>query len=879
MMRITLALPSPYVGLRPFDEADALLFFGRDAHVRDLLARMRRQQRFVAVLGASGTGKSSLVRAGLVPALRSGALRTLDGASASGGSIDRWNACVFTPGEAPLTQLARALARDPRWVDSNDPAAAEASLAAALATSPLALANLYRQKAALFANEALLLVVDQFEEIFRFRQVHVDEADSFVKLLLRSAGEALPIYVVTTMRSDFLGQAVGIRGLAEAINDGMYLVPRPSFESVRSAICSPLGLVGGAIDPTLANRLLNMLSSDDELPVLQHAMLRMWNRARAEGRAEIQEADFAAVCGRAAEPGRAPAPGAKSAPDLALAIDHHADAILASLPQGAREIAPRVFLSLAERRGGRDVRRPQTLADVVAQAGARRRDDVVAVIDAFRARGAGFLQPGPTAELSDGITLDISHESLIRQWRRFQTWLRDDETDVSGLREWHLRALRHAQDGAGLLSASDGERVARWRQRVFDGRDPVRWIARHIDTDSSIDAAGVVAYLDDSLATLAAAARRRRAVWRMRVIAVLVMPIVAWLAIPLFGGPAPPRHLVFAVATSQGADADYARQMAAACARVGIAVEIQAAGDDELLAARMASPAAGADLAFVSAGRFEAESTPDLETLGNMYLKPVWIFYRRDLQVRTLADLRGRRVGVGGKAFESSSIARRLLELNGVEPDSLVLRTDDAVTRTTQLLRGEIDVLFMQGDVESPLVQYLLRTPGIALFNDRKAHFHASRVPDLTQVTLPAGIVDGDLPAEDSNLLASTMALVARAGLHPAVVTVLLGEAESVFKGKGLLHEAGTFPNHRASTSSELPLAPAAADYYRSGAPQLQRWFPFWLATLLPQLLPALLVVIVLFIPLLVLAPRLHDAALWVAARSRGRPSAAARAG
>lgn len=178
MKRITLALPAPYVGLRHFTEKEALLFFGRDGHVRDLLAKLQGRQRFIAVLGASGSGKSSLVRAGLVPALHRGAL-------ASAGHS--WRVCIFEPGGAPLGNLAHRLSEDERWVDGGDREASESSLGATLTTSPLALTDLYRQRSDRLAGEALLLVVDQFEEIFRYRQKHPDEAEAFIKLLLRSA--------------------------------------------------------------------------------------------------------------------------------------------------------------------------------------------------------------------------------------------------------------------------------------------------------------------------------------------------------------------------------------------------------------------------------------------------------------------------------------------------------------------------------------------------------------------------------------------------------------------------------------------------------------------------------------------------------------------
>ena len=165
MKRITLALPAPYVGLRPFTEKETLLFFGRDAHVRELLTKLEARQRFTAVLGASGTGKSSLVRAGLVPALHRGAL-------ASAGYS--WNVCIFKPGDAPLSSLAHALTEDERWIDNEERATSISSLSSLLSVSELALSNLYEQKSAAFGSQALLLVVDQFEEIFRYRQAAIE---------------------------------------------------------------------------------------------------------------------------------------------------------------------------------------------------------------------------------------------------------------------------------------------------------------------------------------------------------------------------------------------------------------------------------------------------------------------------------------------------------------------------------------------------------------------------------------------------------------------------------------------------------------------------------------------------------------------------------
>jgi len=470
LKRIKLTLPSPYVGLRPFFEREALLFFGRDAHVRDLLAKLERRQRFLAVLGASGTGKSSLVRAGLIPALRRGALppRTSDAPDVD--AIDRWNTCIFTPGNAPLAQLAHALTEDERWCDGADRPLAEAALAAQLDASPLALTTLYRQRAARFEGEALLLVVDQFEEIFRYRQRNPDEADSFVKLLLRSSTEDVPIYVAITMRSDFLGNAVAIHGLAEAINSGIYLTPRLGSEQIRSVITSPLSLVGGSIDPVLANRLLNTLAGEDELPVLEHALLRMWDRAKAEGRTGIEPADYAAICG--------PRDGVGE-PALPLAIDNHASEIFDALSSAQQTVARQFFLALIERREGRDVRRPQTLGELVALVGGGARDDLMAVADAYRAPGVGFVLPPATRTVADADLIDISHESLIRRWRQLQEWLGAEALDVAELKTWKQRAEARRDGGGGWLDANDAARAASWRTRVTDRGDPSPWAARH----------------------------------------------------------------------------------------------------------------------------------------------------------------------------------------------------------------------------------------------------------------------------------------------------------------------------------------------------------------------------------------------------------------
>jgi hypothetical protein len=297
---------NPYPGLRAFEPDDSSCFFGRERETDELRRRLR-QTRLLAVVGASGSGKSSLVRCGLVPSLHAGFMS---------GAGSRWRVAIFRPGQDPIGHLAAALARPGVLGDASPdtPAAPEATaprlpLEVALRDSSLGLAAAVHQ-AALPLGDNLLLVVDQFEELFRYsrrdrhqhRHVHGpqtdDEATAFVKLLLEAARPggkpaapvaATPIYVVLTMRSEFIGECMAFQGLPEAINAGQYLVPALSRDALRAAITGPAAVRGVGVAPRLLVRLLNEVgelaeanAGSDQLPVLQHALMRTWDAWAAD---------------------------------------------------------------------------------------------------------------------------------------------------------------------------------------------------------------------------------------------------------------------------------------------------------------------------------------------------------------------------------------------------------------------------------------------------------------------------------------------------------------------------------------------------------------------------------------------------------------------
>ena len=159
-------------------------------------------------------------------------------------------------------------------------------------------------------------------------------------------------------------------------------------------------------------------------------------------------------------------PPVETAPCLIHALDDHASEIYDRLTPEQQRIARRVFLALSERRAGQDMRRPQRLSELLEQIGQESREDILAVLDAFRAEGVGFLMPPPRDQIADDTIIDISHESLIRQWRHFQQWLREEEADVADLREWQQRAGRNLSSGGGWLDEHDtARRVLEKRHR------------------------------------------------------------------------------------------------------------------------------------------------------------------------------------------------------------------------------------------------------------------------------------------------------------------------------------------------------------------------------------------------------------------------------
>ncbi len=455
---------NPFPGLRAFESSETHLFFGRDGQSEELLRRLKRT-RFLAVVGTSGSGKSSLVRAGLLPALQGGLM-------ASAGSD--WRIAILRPGSDPIGNLARALA-SPAVLGAGDEKSAPMQVVLAETTlrrSSLGLVDLVtraRTKVTesgqpLFADyENLLVVVDQFEELFRFKQLIEEEnsqedAACFVRLLLEAVrqNEEKKIYVVLTMRSDFLGDCAQFFELPEAINKGQYLIPRMTRDERRAAISGPVAVGQGTISEPLVNQLLNDVGDNpDQLPILQHALMRTWDHWLGHRNGNpIDIRDYDAIGG------------------MAAALSRHADEAYAELNDAQQAIAEKLFKGLTEKGAdNREIRRPMEVQEICALTGADEAT-VIPVVEVFRREGRSFLMPPPTDPLTGAAVhlngeslIDISHESLIRNWERLKSWADEESRSARIYRRLAETAVLNKEGGAGLWRDPDLGVALTWREQ------------------------------------------------------------------------------------------------------------------------------------------------------------------------------------------------------------------------------------------------------------------------------------------------------------------------------------------------------------------------------------------------------------------------------
>ncbi len=336
--------------------------------------------------------------------------------------------------------------------------------------------------------------------------------------------------------------------------------------------------------------------------------------------------------------------------------------------------------------------------------------------------------------------------------------------------------------------------------------------------------------------------------------------------------PTPPAKVVLATGPAQGAYEQFGKRYASRMKSYGITVELRATQGATENLALLRDPSSGVDIGFVqggadeqSAGVADEASTDGLSSLGSLFYEPLWLFYRDDAAKRllkgatfnSLPQLAGWKLNVGPPGSGVPALMKKMLDANHVAAASITLLGNDQTPAVMAMLAGESDALVFASAPESLMVQMLLQTPGIKLFDFAQSEAYSRRFPFMSPVILPRGVVDlaKDVPALDVKMVAPTATLVARDTMHPALVQLFVQAAHALHGDAGWFQKKGEFPS---ANNTERPLAKEADRFYRNGTPLLQRYLPFWLANLLERMWPVLLSIAAVLIPASRLLPPVY---------------------
>jgi len=331
-----------------------------------------------------------------------------------------------------------------------------------------------------------------------------------------------------------------------------------------------------------------------------------------------------------------------------------------------------------------------------------------------------------------------------------------------------------------------------------------------------------------------------------------------WLAAQYIK-PAPPDRLIMSTGGEGGAYQIFAARYKDVLARYGITlVEKPSAGSVENME-RLRNAEFEVDAALIQGGTARASDDDELVSLGEFYYEPLWIFGHEGIMVgdRKLFDLKGKRLAVGGAGSGTNHLALELLAANGIDATNTTLIEAGGLGMVERLRKKEVDVVFVVGPTQSALVWSLLYTPGVRLMNLVRAEAYTRRFRHLARLVVPRGAVDlaQDIPPHDVNLVSPVATLLVREDTHPALIGLLLQAASEVHGVPGVFQKPGEFPR---AGHGEFPLSTEAERYYKSGKPFLQRYLPFWAATLIDRTVVMLLPLIVVLLPLLRFAPQIY---------------------
>lgn len=479
----------PYTGLRSFTEEESLYFKGRDEHI-DEATKLLEKNKFLMLTGASGEGKSSLVYAGIVPNARAGFLKA---------TYTQWCVADFRPERSPFKNLCAAISTQ---LEVSDVGIVESELSHGFSSLIEFYKNSIRyndtesnewlnaneeEKAALKRRAAnLIIIADQFEEFFTNPENYRSgkpskESNLVVNILLETARialeERLPIYIIFTMRSDYIGQCAAFRGLPESIGFSQFFVPRLNRNELLDVVEEPAVLSGNRISRRLTDRLVHdIVEGIDQLPLLQHTLNQIWVAAN-DGKDEMDLLHYAMVGGLSVDelpdedkiifnkwfndlPKNIQA--CYNEPKLQNVLDSHANKLFETANEYYKEkngetisievknsIIKTAFTCLTKIDQSRAVRNRMTLREIhkIINRPDITLNMVKGVLNLFREPGNTLVRPFITedvdsSKLTDDDILDITHESLIRNWELLKEWANEEFEHLTTYQDFYQQVSR-----------------------------------------------------------------------------------------------------------------------------------------------------------------------------------------------------------------------------------------------------------------------------------------------------------------------------------------------------------------------------------------------------------------------------------------------------
>lgn len=349
---------------------------------------------------------------------------------------------------------------------------------------------------------------------------------------------------------------------------------------------------------------------------------------------------------------------------------------------------------------------------------------------------------------------------------------------------------------------------------------------------------------------------------QMRELLLVLIPVVAlaaaliWLAFQ-FVQPAPPRKITISTASQTGNYFMVGTRYAEILKKSGVTLEVRTSAGSSENVARLKDPNSGVQVALLQGGTTNSSESPSIVSLGRIYLEPMWVFHRLPNAPDRLSALKGLRIAIGPEGSGTRNLALAVLKPYGVDAANTQLLPLTANEALKAMSDGALDAAFFTAGANAPLVQTLLRSPGVKVMSLAHAEALTRQFPFLSRIVLPQGAIDlaANIPEVDVQMVAPMAALVARDDLHPALVGLLVEAAKEVHKPGGMFQTISEFPK---ALDPELEFSEDAERAYKSGPSLLKRLLPFWMAIFIERMSVLVVPIVGLLIPLVKGIPALY---------------------